>query len=282
MGDRNILKRFQLEVFPQPPILKTKHPIFLCHGFGAIGSLVKPSPLHDPCMLMREHGMTAIAPNVVPYASIETRASNWVRLIKEFCDAYNYDKLNVVAHSMGGLDMRYAIAHLDISEKIESLTTVATPHHGTYLADLVLKTPEILAGPISEIVDWFGNNVYPSERSNAIGSVEQLTLEYIQDCFNPNTPDPDGIPIYSYAAAVGRGTKYSLNPIFKFQGNQIFDIEGENDSFVSVESSQWGQYLGCINLSHLNQINVQVGRDLKSHYYDFWTGVIKKLSEFGH
>ena len=59
MGDRNILKRFQLEVFPQPPILKTKHPIFLCHGFGAIGSLVKPSPLHDPCMLMREHGMTA-------------------------------------------------------------------------------------------------------------------------------------------------------------------------------------------------------------------------------
>ena len=91
---------------------------------------------------------------------------------KEFCDAYNYDKLNVVAHSMGGLDMRYAIAHLDIAEKIESLTTVATPHHGTYLADLVLKTPEILAGPISEIVDWFGNNVYPSERSNAIGSVE--------------------------------------------------------------------------------------------------------------
>ena len=73
-----------------------------------------------------------------------------------------------------------------------------------------------------------------------------------------------------------------LNPIFKFQGNQIFDIEGENDSFVSVESAQWGQYLGCINLSHLNQINVQVGRDLKSHYYDFWTGVIKKLSEFGH
>ena len=64
------------------------------------------------------------------------------------------------------------------------------------------------------------------------------------------------------------GTKYSLNPIFKFQGNQIFDVEGENDSFVSV--GKWGQY-GCINLSHLNQINVQVGRDLKSHYYDFWT-----------
>ena len=282
MAERNILKRFQLEVFPQPCILKTNYPVFLCHGFGAIGSLVKPSPLHDPCMLMREHGIIAIAPNVVPYASIETRASNWVRLIKEFFDIYQFEKINLVAHSMGGLDMRYAISHLDIAEKVESLTTIATPHHGTFLADLVLKTPEILAGPISDIVDWFGNNVYPSERSNAISSVEQLTLEYMQKKFNPSTPNPDNIPIYSYSAAVGKGTHFSLNPIFKLQGNQIFEVEGENDSFVSVKSAQWGKYLGCINLSHLNQINVQVGREFKMKYYDFWTGVIKKLSEFGH
>ena len=282
MADRNILKRFQLEVFPQPPVLKTKYPVFLCHGFGAIGSLVKPSPLHDPCMLMREHGITAVAPNVVPYASIETRAYNWVRLIEEVCETYQFEKINLVAHSMGGLDLRYALAHLGIEYKIESLTTIATPHHGTYLADLVLKTPEILAGPISEIVDWFGNNVYPSERSDTIGSVEQLTLQYVREHFNPDTPDPENLPIYSYSAAVGRGTNYSLNPIFKFQNNQIFDMEGENDSFVSVKSAQWGKYLGCINLSHLNQIHVQVGREFKSKYYDFWTGVVKKLSEFGH
>jgi len=282
MAERNILKRCQLEVFPQPPILKTKYPVFLCHGFGAIGSLVKPSPLHDPCMLMREHGITAFAPNVVPYASIETRAINWVRIIEEVIEKYQFEKVNLVAHSMGGLDMRHAIAHLGIADRVESLTTIATPHHGTFLADLVLKTPEILAGPLSEIVDWFGNNVYPSEKSDTIGSVEQLTLNYVREHFNPDTLDPENIPIYSYSAAVGRGTNYPLNPIFKFQNSQIFDNEGENDSFVSVKSAQWGTYLGCIKLSHLNQINVQVGREFKSKYYEFWTGVVKKLYDFGH
>jgi triacylglycerol lipase len=276
-----LLKRFQLDEFPQPDILRTKYPLLLCHGFGAIGSLVKPSPLHDPCMLMREHGIIAFAPNIVPYASIETRAKNWVRVINTVTEKYQLDKVNVVAHSMGGLDMRHALAHLGIRDKVASLTTIASPHHGTFLADLVLKTPEILTERISEIVDWFGNNVYPNEKSDAIGSVEQLTLGYVRDHFNPNTPDPEGLPIFSYGAAVGKGTNYSLNPIFKFQNTQIFEKEGVNDSFVSVESAKWGEYMGCVNISHLNQINVQVSRENKPRYNALWTGVIKNLSDRG-
>ena len=282
MSERtNLLQRFKLLEFPQPEIFRTKYPILLCHGFGAIGSLVKPSPLHDPCMLMREHGIIAFAPNIVPYASIETRAKNWVRIIKAVCTQYDLDKVNVVAHSMGGLDMRHALAHLGIQDKVASLTTIASPHHGTFLADLVLKTPEILTERISEVVDWFGNNVYPNEKSDAIGSVEQLTIGYVKDQFNEDTPDPEGIPIFSYGAAVGKGTNYTLNPIFKFQNVQIFEKEGVNDSFVSVESSKWGEYMGCVNISHLNQINVQVSKDNRPRYNDLWIGVVKNLSERG-
>lgn len=277
----NLLARFKLEEFPQPPLLKTKHPVFFCHGFGAIGSLVKPSPLHDPCMMMRERGIVSFAPNIVPYAAIETRAKNWERLINQVCDQYEIDKLNVVAHSMGGLDMRFALAHLDIADRIVSLTTVATPHRGTYLADLVLKTPEILTERIGEVADWLGNNVYPKEKSDAVSSVEQLTREYVQQTFNHETPDPDDIPIFSYAAAVGKGTNYSLNPIFKFQNSQIFDQEGINDSFVSVESATWGEFLGTVNISHMHQINVQVSKDARPRYNDFWIGLVKKLGEMG-
>lgn len=281
MAERKLLQRLLLEEYPQPDLLKTKYPIFLCHGYGAIGALVKPSPMHDPCMLMREHGVVAIAPNVVPYATIETRAKNWVRLIRDVCEKYSFEKVNVVAHSMGGLDMRFALSKLDIDDKVASLTTIATPHRGSYLADLVLKTPEIVTERISEIVDWFGDNVYPSEKSDAIGSVEQLTCNYIQNVFNQHIADSITVPIFSYGAAVGRGTNYALNPIFKFQNSQIFEKEGENDSFVSVKSAQWGEYLGCINISHLNQINVQVGKETRPKYYAFWTGVVKKLFELG-
>lgn len=274
-----ILKRFKLEEFPQPDLISTKYPVFLCHGFGAIGSLVKPSPLHDPCMLMREHGIKAFAPNCVPYASIEVRAKNWVRLIHETCDQYKYEKVNVIAHSMGGLDMRYALAHLGIADKVASLTTVATPHRGTYLADLILKTPELITEKLSHIVDWFGDSVYPNEKSQVLSSLEQLCREYIQGTFNVETPNRKGLPYFSYSAAVGKETNYSLNPVFLFQNTQIFGKEGTNDSFVSVESATWGEHMGTVALSHMNQINVQVNKENKRIYRDFWIGAVKKLGE---
>jgi triacylglycerol lipase len=276
-----LLRRLELKEFTQPDIVQVKYPIFLCHGFGAIGSLVKPSPLHDPCMLMREHGIIAFAPNVVPYASIETRARNWVRLINKVCMDNGFEKLNVIAHSMGGLDMRFALAHLDITDRIASLTTVATPHHGTFLADLILKTPEIITEKLSDIVDWFGNSVYPREKSEVLSSVEQLCRNYIQEEFNPNTHDVKDFPYFSYSAAVGKGTNYSINPVFMFQNTQIFAKENINDSFVSVESAQWGEHIGTIPLSHMNQINVQVSKENRPKYKDFWIGVVKMLRDKG-
>lgn len=277
-----IVKRLKIEEFPQPDVLHIKYPIFLCHGFGAIGSLVKPSPLHDPCMLFREHGIPAFAPNVVPYASIETRAKNWVRLINQVCDEHGYEKVNIIAHSMGGLDMRHALAHLEIDHKIASLTTVATPHHGTFLADLILKTPEIITEKLSDVVDWFGNTVYPREKSEVLSSVEQLCTGFVQNEFNPKNPDIEGFPYFSYSAAVGKETNYSLNPVFLFQNTQIFAHQGVNDSFVSVDSATWGTHLGTVALSHMNQINVQLSKEAKIRYHDFWIGCIKKLSEMGY
>ena len=279
MKDRSgLLKRLELKEFPQPEVWSLRHPILLCHGFGAIGSLVKPSPLHESCMWMREHGLWAFAPNIVPYAPIEVRARSWARIITELSQQHSIAKFNVVAHSMGGLDMRYALAHLGIEEKVASLTTIATPHKGTYLADFVRSTPEVLSERIGDIVDWFADNVYIKERNDAFGSVEQLTRTYVQEHFNPSTSEPTNIPLFSYSAAVGKGTNDPLNPVFLFQNNLIHEKEGPNDSFVSVESAKWGEHLGTIRLSHLNQINVQVGtKEAKKRYLEFWTGLVQHL-----
>ncbi len=281
MKEKNtLLKRLEMQEYPQPEIWELKHPILLCHGFGAIGGLVKPSPLHDPCMWMRGHGILAFAPNIVPYAPIETRANSWARILKDLAQKHGISKFNVVAHSMGGLDMRYALAHLGIAPMVASLTTIATPHKGTYLADFVRSTPEILTEKIGDVVDWFADNVYVKERNNAIGSVEQLTRGYIQKTFNPSTPDPTDIPIFSYSAGVGKGTETPLNPIFLFQNNLIHEKEGVNDSFVSVDSAIWGEHLGTLQLSHLNQINVQIStRETKERYTTFWTGLVHHLMD---
>lgn len=283
MADRRtLLKRFELKEFPQPELLKLKYPVFMCHGYGAIGGMIKSGPMHDPCMEIRSHGIAAIAPNIVPYARIETRAENWVRLIRNFCDEYGCEKVNVVAHSMGGLDMRCALSKMDIADKVESLTTISTPHHGSSLADLVLKAPELVTEKLGDMFDWFGDNMYPKTKSDALGSLEQLTRSYICEVFNPDTPDVDGISYYSYSASIGKGTEYSLNPMYKFQNHHIFEKEGPNDAFVSVDSARWGTHIETVPLSHLAQMHVQMSKESQKIYTHFWENVMKLLAENNH
>ncbi|MEO1021735.1 MAG: alpha/beta hydrolase [Bacteroidota bacterium] len=276
-----LMKRLELKDFPQPEIVRLKYPIVLCHGFGGIGSLLKPSALHDACMLMREYGIMAFAPNVIPYARIATRAEYWRKLIFMLKEEYGFDKFNIIGHSMGGLDIRYAITHLGLHEEVASLTTIATPHHGTFLANLVLKGPDLITEKLSEVLDWFGESVHPSGKSEVLSSVEQLTLEYVQEEFNPSTPNHPDIPYFSYGAAVGKGTSFSLNPIFLFQNAQIYGKEGVNDSFVSAKSAEWGTFLGNVSLSHMNQINMRVTREFKPIYQSFWKELIDYLYNHG-
>ena len=48
------------------------------------------------------------------------------------------EKVNVIAHSKGGLDTKYAIAKLGMNKHIASLTTINTPHNGCEFADYLL------------------------------------------------------------------------------------------------------------------------------------------------
>lgn len=275
------LRKLKLQEFPEPEVVRLKYPILLCHGYGAITTIIKPSPLFEACMLLREHGILAFAPNIVPYARIETRSDQWVNRIQTLIDTYNFKKLNIVAHSMGGLDLRYALTHTDIAEHVASLTTIATPHRGTSLAEFVLDTPDKFKEKLGEFFNWFGDSMYPKSKSDAVGAVQQLTRTYIHDTFNPSNPDRNDLLYFSYSAAVGRGTEQPLNPIYRYQNNIIFENEGLNDTFVSVESAKWGEHISTIPLSHLEQLKVQVGKDRIPLVENFWMDMARTLAEKG-
>lgn len=272
----------ELKEFPEPELIHLQYPVLLCHGYGALVSLVKPSPLYDVAMLMRHHHVLAFAPNIVPYATIETRAARWVKLIHKIIEHTGAGKLNIVAHSMGGLDMRFALSQLNAAPHVASLTTICTPHHGTSLAELALNTPTGIRDKIGDFLNWMGNHVYPDTKSNAMGSVEQLTRKYITQSFNPTVPDIPGIPYYSFSSAVGRGTDQSITVISRYQNNHIFKREGLNDGMVSVESAQWGEHISTGSLSHLEQMNLQVKDDRKPLFETFWLEVLKMLEGKGH
>lgn len=278
---QKLFKKFKLLDFPQPEIIPLKYPVFLCHGYGGIAGLIRPSPLHIPCMQLRIHGIHAFAPNIVPYARIATRAELWAEKIELIKKEYGYEKVNVVGHSMGGLDIRYAISNLGIGSSVASYTSIATPHQGTSLAELVLNTPEVLREKLGDMFDWFGESIFPQTKSDAVAAVEQLTREYVTKEFNPNNPDDENIDYFSMSAAVGKGTKQPLNPIYRYQNHHIYSQEGINDAFVSVESATWGTHLQTAPISHMEQLDLQVNKERKKYVDQFWLDLVENLRANG-
>src|SRR5205085_5173568 len=99
---------------------------------------------------LRGAGTQFHTPRVPPTASVSVRAER----LRELVDELPGERVNVIAHSMGGLDARYAISRLGLSERVLSLVTVGTPHFGTPLADLGAGlVPDTVSRALSRVVD---------------------------------------------------------------------------------------------------------------------------------
>jgi len=196
---------------------------------------------------LAEKGIQVVATSVPASATVEQRAARLWEDIAAHAHGSS-DGVNIVAHSMGGLDARYMISRLrPPNVKVRSLVTIATPHHGSAVADVLMDR----IGP------RYLPRVYRAfERVTGLetGAFEQLTTKYMADVFNPNTPDDPDVRYFSYGAAV-RHKPPLLSP-FRRSHKILHRLEGRNDGLVSVESSRWGTYKGTlIGLNHLDLIN---------------------------
>jgi len=169
-----------------------------------------------------------ITASVPPSGSIEQRAA---KLAKDIEAHANGRSVNIVAHSMGGLDARYMISRLQPEGiDVKSLVTVATPHHGSAVADYL----------IDQIGPQNLHRLY-AMWNRATGwdydAFEQLTRKYMMEHFNPQTPDDPLVRYFSYGAMLVH--KPPLLSPFRVSFRLLNELEGANDGLVSVESSQW-------------------------------------------
>ena len=73
-------------------------------------------------------------------------------------------KIHIIAHSMGGLDSRYMISKLGMADRVLSLTTISTPHHGSPIADITVAR----ASPaLNVFMDHLGINIVERYRTLA-------------------------------------------------------------------------------------------------------------------
>ena len=229
----------------QPPsfqLPKPQCPVVLCHGllgFDVLG--LRQVPLLSlnywgtiPARLV-ESGVEVFVTRVPPSSNVRDRAT---ALYQQLAKSFPGKDLNLVGHSMGGLDCRYMasvlLATLPEAERpfrIKSITTLVTPHRGSPFAEWVIGKLGI-DNTIERRLQRVGLDV---------AALACLTPEYCATVFNPTVVDQPDILYLSYGAAA-TVPMISLTPL-EFPYRIIEKEEGPNDGLVSVSSAKWGEAL---------------------------------------
>ena len=208
-------------------------------------------------------GCKVILPDVSAVNSTELRATQVADKIKQFLTSTSSAKVNIVAHSQGGLDARYALSKLGMAGSVASLSMLSTPNYGSPLADLVLKD---LANPLSKIFLTFAfnslsgaSNTNGGQNNDSTSAMRALSTAYMRDTFNPNTPDASGVLYQSWAGRTGPGTKDRNKSTLTLTQGFITKQAGDNDGIVSVDSARWGEFKGVLDADHLDLGGTKMG-----------------------
>jgi len=244
-----------------------KFPMVFLHGFMAgnrVGNFAGVKKHFEA------KGCKVLVVEVSPVNSIEFRGQQLADQVKNFMGRDSVSKVNIVAHSQGGLDARYAVSKLGLGTNVASLSMLSTPNHGTPVADVALG---LTGDSISQLALGFLLNMMSSVSNSSPGSsndsrkaIEGLTTTYLKEKFNPTTPDVPGVLYQSWGARSGRGTNDQTKLLLDFSWGLIKVRAGENDGVVPVSSAQWGDYKGTLDADHLDLVGLKLEDAARSKF----------------
>lgn len=215
----------------------TRYPLILVHGIG-FRDLKYFNYWGRMPRLLKENGAVIYYGHQNAWGTIEENAARIAETIDLALGETGADKVNIIAHSKGGLDSRFLISHLGYADKVASLTTMSTPHHGSELIDFLNTLPDglyrFLAGCFDKSFSKFGD-----EQPDCYHASKQLAPAYCSS-FNENTPDSPLVYYQSYTSVMNGMFSDSLLSIPYFF-MRVLSHE-QNDGLVTVSSSKWGEF----------------------------------------
>jgi triacylglycerol lipase len=221
---------------PARRAVQPRLPVVLAHGFLGFDEIEVGASKHVYFRGIGAHleklGAQVYTPRVPPASSISARAQRLADLIR----ALPEPRVNIVAHSMGGLDARYAISRLGLGPRVASLTTIGTPHHGTPLADAGHALFGRLTQLLRRIIDL-----------SAFGDLTTAGMAR----FNAEVPD---LPEVAYASVIGQSRKRKTHPLLWPSHLYLAEMSGPNDGVVPATSQRRGDVIREIEADHWAQI----------------------------
>lgn len=271
------------QVRAESRLCETKYPLLLVHGvffrdfrfFNYWGRIP---------YALKQNGAAIYYGSQQSAASVADCGQELAQRIRDIVRQTGCEKVNIIAHSKGGLDSRFAINACGAAPYVASLTTVNTPHRGCIFADYLLekipmKVQKSVARKYNAALKKCGD-----KSPDFLAAVQDLTASSCERRNKelPNHPDVfyQSVGSQMNCASSGRFPLNMAYPLVRY-------FDGANDGLVSVESARFGEHFTLLTtregrgISHgdvidLNRENIS-GFDVR----EFYVNLVRALKERG-
>lgn len=250
-----------------------KYPILLVHGiifrdskiFRAFGKIEKK---------LKSCGYRVYVSKQDGFGTIENNAKQLKVQIKEILEQENAEKINLIAHSKGGLDCKYLIAELGMENEIASLTTLCTPHKGSPVASRIMKLPKFILKFVAFWVNfWY--RIFGDKHPDSYNVCKELQRHENDELWSFS----DKVYCQSFSTTIERAKDDFVMsiPLMISRRSQ----KEETDGVVPVNSTMFANYRGnCIpeSISHTQIVDFMASKKKKEKIYAFYIAICEELA----
>lgn len=255
---------------------QTRYPIVLVPGAGGFDKLFGAVDYFNGIANeLRDGGAEVYTLEQPAFSSMDDRGERLLEMLEYISAISGSPKLNVIGHSQGGLDARYAMAARP--DLFASVTTIGSPHKGAPIASFIANntTPNgptqtvlsVLVNATGTIINLLSGS---SLAQDSIGMMHSMTVEGMRQFNETHTagmPSSDcgwgpeqanGIRFYSWT-----GTSPFTNPLdpsdYAF-GIASLLADGASDGLVPRCSAHFGTVIrDDFRMNHGDEINQVLG-----------------------
>jgi triacylglycerol lipase len=225
--------------------------------------------------MLLKNGFSVYHSNVGWATNVDSRANDLKKDVLKVLEEESCEKVNIIAHSMGGLDARHMMFNDRNSGKIHdhvaSLTTISTPHNGSPFADWGIEhLPHVIPLARKLGLDLTALEDLKTDTCESF-NYDPEVMEFEQACEKH----------IRFQTVAGKQDIWSVFDPLKVSFFIIEKKEGDNDGLVSVESAKWHNrfFVKTLeNTDHLNELGWWDRAQIFSRESD--TALLKRIHNF--
>ncbi|MDE6557490.1 MAG: hypothetical protein K2K39_00125 [Clostridia bacterium] len=255
----------------------TRYPVILVHGiilkeghfFKSFGNIEER---------LRRNGYTVYTAPTDGFGTIENNAAQLKAYVEKILAEEHAEKVNLIAHSKGGLDSICMIKQNGMEDKVASLTTISTPHLGSPIASYILNCPEWILKFISSNIDLC-YSILGDKNPNSLEVCRQLQQREKAELIDFS----DKVYCQSYSTTLKSEDDDIIMGI-PYYFSKHLEQQKDTDGLVSVESSKFEHYRGNCeedSISHSEIVGITINQEKKDKIVKFYLQMLSELAEMG-